>query len=136
MFKLFPDKKHRDFLRELSKKNPDKLGYYGVQKYFMIHGAPDIIWRAYWWLQPIRCIFGFHNWYDVLAGEAVSCNNCKRGFRGYHKHLVQKYRFKPWLIKYIAQIEDANYRAEFWQERYFDTLKEQNSSEYKKSAQE
>lgn len=87
-----------------------RLGYYGLRRWLMIRGASDRTWRIYWWFQPARCFFGWHNWYGVCAGEGSQCTCGAAGM--YPKRLMREYRFKPWLRPWAARVREAEMRAD------------------------
>jgi hypothetical protein len=106
---------------ELRDMPPSRSGYYGLQRWMLIRGVPDRAWRLYWALQPLRCLLGWHNWYDVLAGEASACR-CG-AFGPYPNRLMHQYRWTPWLRLWAARVRDAEYRATFWYEEWLDEIK-------------
>jgi hypothetical protein len=93
------------------------LGYFDL---------PSPIWKIYWRFQRFRCLLGWHDWYDVCAGEASACLCGADG--DYRPDLMHAYRWHPRIRALVARAEEAEDRAAFWQGRWIDELKDRDKS--------
>ena len=92
------------------------LGYYGLRRWLMIRGCPDWLWRVYWWFQPLRCLFTFHDWYSTAAGL---CSACRCGASGaWPTWIAHEYHFKPWFRQWAVRVEEAQFGWDLWSREY------------------
>ena len=105
---------------------PDRRGYYGLRLRMLLRDhhkpLPRWVWRVYWALQPVRCRLGFHDWYHTAAGMCCACT-CGAS-SPYRRQITVEYRWRPWLKSWVARVEDAEFRAQFWQAEWERTLEE------------
>lgn len=115
-------------VRNLRAVPADRLGYYGLLKHMLYwedeHPGREIprwAWRFYWWLQPLRCLLNYHDWYDTAAGL---CSACRCGASSVHSNRVMcVYRWRPWMRDLASALEDAEYRADVWQGSFLDSIR-------------
>jgi hypothetical protein len=107
---------------EIARMSKRLSGYYGLRRLLIIRGVPDPVWRVYWALQPVRCLFGWHDWYSTAAGE---CSACLCGASGaWPTWIAHEYRWTPWLRKWVVRVEEAENAARVWQDAYLEPFRE------------
>lgn len=115
--------KKRSHIRDMP---TEYSGYYGLHRWIVIwhqEGNPIAnIGKLYWKFQPLRCLFGWHNWYDVAAGLCSACT-CGASLP-YPRHIIHKYRWNKTAMRLAAMYEEEKYRANSFQEWYYELRKE------------
>jgi len=81
---------------------------------------PRWVNRIFWALQPIRCRFGFHNWYSTAAGLCSACE-CGQS-RPYPTGIMHAYRFDAEKQRLATEARDFEYRADIWYDAYLELL--------------
>ena len=105
------------FLKKCTATRRGKGLYYFMQGYEL----PKIVYRVYSFLQPVRCLFNYHDLWGKYG--VTSCQSCHRKY--YHStDIILKYRWRPWMRKLATEYENyANYSIEVF-DCFYSSVKE------------